>query len=173
MTAPQQPPGSQPQAAGGQAGGNGPLPADERAELIELRRRNAALVKAAHHEFTYMPGMELEPDAEFLRPQLEKAYQAFVLEKAREESIRRDARRKLDAEGRHPIRLVPASEVRKRQPPPFLVDGLIPAGPSIGVFFGESGTYKSFLVLNLLLCAGALRPRSSGTRRTGPAGAST
>ena len=68
----------------------------------------------------------------------------------------REAKRLLDAEDRQPIRLVPASEVRKREPPPFLVDGLIPAGPSIGVFFGETGTYKSFLVLNLLLCAGAL-----------------
>jgi len=44
--------------------------------------------------------------------------------------------------------------VRQRQPPPYLVEGLVPASPSIGVFFWESGTFKSFLLLNLLLCTG-------------------
>lgn len=64
----------------------------------------------------------------------------------------RTARRELATEARPPIVLVPAAEVRKRVPPPYLAEGLIPA-TGIGVFFGESGTYKSFLVLNLLLCA--------------------
>ena len=67
----------------------------------------------------------------------------------------REARRRLDARGREPVRLVPAADVRGRPVPPYLVEGLIPAAPSIGVLFGESGAYKSFLVLNLLLCAGA------------------
>lgn len=67
----------------------------------------------------------------------------------------REASRLIDDRDRQPVTLVPASVVRQRQPPPYLVEGLIPAAPSIGVFFGESGTYKSFLLLNLLLCAGA------------------
>ena len=97
-----------------------------------------------------------EPVPEGLDPAAAEAdYQMGVLYHARTEQQRRDARRQVDAEARQPVALVAASVVRQRQPPPYLVEGLIPAAPSIGVFFGESGTYKSFLVLNLLLCAGA------------------
>ena len=69
-------------------------------------------------------------------------------------SYDRMARQRLDAESRQPIALIPGQEMRQRQPPPFLVEGLIP-DRSIGVIFGETGAYKSFLVLNLLLCSGS------------------
>jgi len=82
------------------------------------------------------------------------ALEADVLERQQRQWADAEARRRNAAQGRQPIVLVPASEVRKRQPPPYLVEGLIPA-TGIGVFFGESGTYKSFLVLNLLLCTGS------------------
>lgn len=88
-----------------------------------------------------------------------QARQDRLAETIEAERIRRASRQIMDAEeraaARDPIVLVPAAEVRKRKPPPFLVDGLIPAGPAIGVFFGETGTYKSFLVLDLMLCVGA------------------
>jgi AAA domain len=74
------------------------------------------------------------------------------------EWLRRKARKAVDAieaASREPIALVPAAVIRGRKPPPELIEGVIPAGPAIGVFFGESGTYKSFLVLHLQLCVGA------------------
>jgi hypothetical protein len=82
------------------------------------------------------------------------ALEADVLERQQRQWADAEARRRNAAQGRQPIVLVPAAEVRKRVPPPYLAEGLIPAA-GIGVFFGESGTYKSFLVLNLLLCAGS------------------
>jgi hypothetical protein len=120
-----------------------------RQELAHLVRRDKDTL-----ERFYRPGMELSPDAEPLRDWLEAQYRVQVADQAHRMAITADARRELDRQAREPIELVPAAEVRNRQPPPELVEGLIPA-TGTGVFFGESGTYKSFLVLNLLLCVGA------------------
>lgn len=101
----------------------------------------------------WFPGTDEQLNPESLR----LAQQAYETEKrhlARAESMRRDVRRELDAQARQPIALISGQEMRQRQPPPFLVEGLIP-DRSIGVIFGETGAYKSFLVLNLLLCSGS------------------
>ena len=56
-----------------------------------------------------------------------------------------------EAEGRQPLALVPAAEVWEQPDLAYLVDGWIPQ-TGVGALFGETGTWKSFLALHLLLC---------------------
>ena len=116
---------------------NGSGPTWDGMSLAELGRENKRLKEALGGPSQW----QVEEDL------LEKQYEIWR---------GREALRRLDARGREPVRLVPAAEVRRRERRPDLVEGLIPAAPSIGVLFGESGAYKSFVVLNLLLCTGAV-----------------
>ncbi len=72
-------------------------------------------------------------------------------------SVARDAARSLGALDRQPIHMVHGSEMRSRPKPPSLVEGMLPL-EGIGAMVGPSGAYKSFLLLDLMLCIGTGRP---------------
>lgn len=55
------------------------------------------------------------------------------------------------------IGLVPASEIRNRKLPPWLVDGMFPE-TGVGAIWGASDQFKSFVVLNLLMSVCNGRP---------------
>lgn len=57
-------------------------------------------------------------------------------------------------EHRERFRLIPVQEMKTRKPPPQIVQGVLSHG-SMAALIGDSGTYKSFLALDLALHIGA------------------
>jgi hypothetical protein len=104
----------------------------------------------------WYPGTEEQLSPESLRL-AQQGYEADKHRLMRTESLHRDVRRELGAQGRQPVALVPGWEIRRRPKPPDLISGMMPL-QGIGAMFGESGVYKSFLLLNLMLSIGAGRP---------------
>lgn len=128
-----------------------PLPESERAELARLRKEKLDLELRLAHKQAWWPGIPLHEDAESLRDEFEADYAVDLATEARREHLRREVRRRLDADGRQPVVLVPAAEVWAEPDPPWLVGGWIPE-TGVGALFGPSGTWKSFVALHLLTC---------------------
>jgi hypothetical protein len=59
-----------------------------------------------------------------------------------------------------PARFAPIwlSDIKVEDDPPYLVDGVLPLGPSLGVTFGLPGSLKTFFVMNMLLHVAAGLP---------------
>jgi hypothetical protein len=83
--------------------------------------------------------------------------EAAIVRRDFEITVEREARRRVEtreqADRSQQIRIIPAAEIRKRPKPEFLIEGMMPA-TGTGVLVGQSGTFKSFLVLSLMLCIG-------------------
>jgi hypothetical protein len=58
------------------------------------------------------------------------------------------------------LRFVPTwlDDIVLRPDPVYLIDGVLPLGPSLGVVFGPPGSFKSFFLANMLLHVAAGRP---------------
>jgi hypothetical protein len=125
--------------------------------LEEQRQKNLFFSKAF-----WRPGQPLPPEAEQWREQIESEYAAEVASTARRQQQAEDARRLRAAQDRKPLKLLTLDEVRALPKPEDLVAGLVPlpvTGTScIGVVFGQSGAFKSFLALHLGLCVANGQP---------------
>jgi hypothetical protein len=95
-----------------------------------------------------LPWLRENPEAEADR------LEAEILHQQNRKRINREADRRIAAEGRQPLVLVPAGEVLTEPDPPWLVDGLIPQ-TGIGSLFGPRSVWKSFVALHLQLCVAA------------------
>ena len=145
MTAPQAP-GGQQQAGPGMPPGYGPngqpqIPPDVAITLA----RQMGLAGAY-----WYPGTDeqLSPESERIARQ---GWEAEKRGRKRNAVMQREVSRELAAEGREPVRLVPAAEVWDEPDLTYLVRGMIP-DTGIGALFGPKSTWKSFVALHLVLC---------------------
>jgi hypothetical protein len=103
-------------------------------------------------------GAELDPD----RPDLAEAARAAwveseVVAEMERLRIREQARQRLDAENREPLRVLSADEFLDAPTPDYLVPKML-YRDGLAVVFGPPGAAKSFLVLDIALCLATGRP---------------
>lgn len=120
-----------------------PLPrAADHDRVKHLERQNAYLAE----KVAEMVGLSQTDMPAIYAEKVSEIYTARLLE--------RIVRRQLDAEDRQRMVLLSAAEMRARPAPEWMIEGMLPA-TGIGTLFGQSGVYKSFVALHLMLCLGA------------------
>lgn len=84
-------------------------------------------------------------------PELERKAAALIVENGNPDNQSAQGSRSTQTKPTRGVTLTSEEELEALEPVPFLVDGILPE-QSLGVVFGESETYKSFVMLSMLVC---------------------